>query len=228
MSATGHSQATAPERLQRQGVPTMRKVIVFDFGGVLFQWHPPTMLMRELPHLAPDVGRAAHWAGEIFQGYGGDWFAFDQGRVQQADLVARIARRTGLAEAEVQRVVDAVPTELKPIDATVALMRRLKAAGHRVTFLSNMPAPYSNHLEREHAFVREFDDGIFSARVQEAKPDAAIFHLAAARFARKPDDLVFLDDHLPNVEAARALGWNALHFADAAQAEADMRAQGWI
>jgi putative hydrolase of the HAD superfamily len=205
-----------------------RKVVVFDFAGVVFSWHPPTMLMREVPHLAPDAERAAHWVREIFQAYGGDWFAFDQGRAGQDDIVQRIAQRTGLPASDVLHVVQAVPRELQPIEATLALIRRLKGAGHRVTFLSNMPAPYADHLERSHDFLREFDDGIFSARVQEAKPDAAIFHLAAVRFARKPGDLVFLDDHLPNVEAARSLGWNALHFANAAQAEADMRAQGWI
>ena len=42
-----------------------------------------------------------------------------------------------------------------------------------------MPAPYADHLERNHAYFDLFDDGVFSARVQKMKPDAAIFDDAA-------------------------------------------------
>jgi putative hydrolase of the HAD superfamily len=204
-----------------------RPAIVFDFAGVLFRWHPPTMLQRVVPHLAHDEASTAHWVREIFQGYDGDWLAFDQGRVAVPELVHRIARRTGAREADVQAVVDAVPHELQPIAPTAALVARLKAAGRRLFFLSNMPAPYSDHLERTHEFVRWFDDGIFSARVSEAKPHRAIFEIAQRRFGRAPQDLVFLDDHVPNVDAARALGWHAIHFVDAAQAEAELKARGF-
>lgn len=204
-----------------------RPAIVFDFAGVLFRWHPPSMLRRVVPHLVHDEASAARWVREIFQGYDGDWLAFDQGRVEVPDLVRQIARRTGAREADIQAVVDAVPHELQPIEATVALVARLKAAGRRLFFLSNMPAPYSDHLERTHAFVRWFDDGIFSARVLEAKPHRAIFEIAQRRFGRPPGELVFLDDHVPNVDAARALGWQAIHFVDAAQAEAELKARGF-
>ncbi|MFN5167158.1 MAG: HAD family hydrolase [Pseudomonadota bacterium] len=212
--------------MQPQTLSDDRPAIVFDFGGVLFRWHPPSMLRRVVPHLAHDEASAAHWVREIFQGYGGDWQAFDQGRVEVPDLVRRIARRTGAGEADVQAVVDAVPHELQPIEPAVALLARLKAAGRRLYFLSNMPAPYSDHLERTHGFVRWFDDGIFSARVLEAKPDRAIFEIAQRRFGRAPHELVFLDDHVPNVDAARTLGWQAIHFVDAAQAEAELKTHG--
>jgi FMN phosphatase YigB (HAD superfamily) len=42
------------------------------------------------------------------------------------------------------------------------------------------------------------------------------------------DELVFLDDHPPNIEAARALGWHGRVFHHAAQAEAELRAAGWL
>ncbi len=204
------------------------KAIVFDFAGVLFGWHPPTMLRRVVPHLAHDEASTAHWQREIFQGYEGDWLDFDKGFVEVPALVQRIARRTGAAEADVQAVVDAVPHELQPIAATVDWLTRLRAAGRRLFFLSNMPAPYSDHLERSHDFVRWFADGVFSGRVGAAKPEPAIFELAARRFGLAPAEIVFLDDHAPNVETARSLGWNALQFVDATQAEAEARARGWV
>jgi putative hydrolase of the HAD superfamily len=198
--------------------------IVFDFGGVVFRWQPAQMLMRELPHVATNEASAAAWVVRFFQNYGGDWGDFDRGTVAPADLVRRIAVRTGLRAHDVQRVVDAVPHELQPLPDSVALIRRLHAAGHTLFYLSNMPLPYAQHLEDSHDFFECFTAGVFSGRVQLSKPDPAIFHLAAQRFSIAPAELVFFDDHLPNVHAAQAAGWQARHFSDAANAQADLLA----
>ena len=199
---------------------------VFDFGGVLFDWHPPALLQRELPQRAHDAASAAHWVQQVFQGYGGDWGEFDRGTVDMAELVPRIARRTGLAEHEVQAIVDGVPRELQPLPGSVALLRRLRDAGAPLYFLSNMPAPYADHLEAAHDFVGWFRDGVFSARVQAVKPERAIFDLAAARFGIAPAELLFFDDVPANVQAAQAAGWQAVHFTGVDAAEAALRAHG--
>jgi putative hydrolase of the HAD superfamily len=202
------------------------KRIVFDLGAVLFSWQPRQMLMRELPHVVPDLSTAAHWEREVFQAYQGDWGDFDRGTVQVPDLVERIAHRTGFAPADVQTVVDAVPRELQPIPDSVSLLHRLAEAGHTLHYLSNMPAPYADILERNDFFSR-FASGVFSARVHHNKPEPGIFEVAERLFGVPPSELVFLDDHAPNVEAARAMGWNALQFVDAAQSAAALRTQGW-
>ena len=203
------------------------KHIVFDLGAVLFHWHPETMLQRELSHVATDAASARHWAAEIFQSYKGDWGEFDRGTVSVPDLVQRISRRTGLAEADVQTVVNAVPRELQPIAPTVALLQRLHEAGHTLHYLSNMPAPYADLLE-QNDFFSCFDSGVFSARVQHNKPEPEIFHIAQRRFGVAASELVFLDDHAPNVQAAQALGWHAVQFSDAQQAQEEMQAAGWV
>jgi HAD superfamily hydrolase (TIGR01509 family) len=198
--------------------------IVFDFAGVLFQWQPARLLRREIPRLAHDDATAAAWVQRFFQSYEGDWGEFDRGTVGVPELVDRIARRTGLSAHEVQRIVDGVPHELQPVAATVTLLRRLRDEGRELYFLSNMPAPYADHLEHRHDFVGWFRDGVFSGRVSLSKPDPAIFALAAQRFGSAPAELLFLDDQLPNVLAARAGGWSAIHFTDAPGAEAALRA----
>ncbi len=204
------------------------KKIVFDFGGVLFHWKPARLLQRELPQHATDAASGARWAEAVFQGYGGDWGEFDRGTLEVPALVQRIAVRTGLPEADVLRVVMGVPVELQPQLATVDLLRRLREAGHCLHYLSNMPRPFADLIEARNAFIAWFHSGVFSAREGVIKPEPAIYELAAARFGARPDELVFLDDHLPNVLAARAMGWSALHFSDAAAAETTMRDAGWM
>lgn len=200
--------------------------VVFDFAGVVFGWQPLRVLQQVLPQQARDDASARHWAQQIFQGYAGDWADFDRGTVAPDDLVRRIARRTGLAESAVRAVVDAVPRSFTPIAGTVALIESLHAAGHPLFYLSNMPAPYADHLDATYPFLRRFTDGVYSGRVQQIKPERAMFDLAARRFGRAPADLLFFDDVQGNVDAARAAGWQACWFEHPEGAAAELRRVG--
>lgn len=208
--------------------PARPTAVVFDFGRVVFDWQPDALLRRVLPARVDSPEAAAHWVGQVFQAYQGDWGDFDRGVVAVPALVARIARRTGLDAAEVQAVVDAVPDALQPLPGTVALMRRLKDAGRRLFFLSNMPAPYADHLERTHDFMAWFEAGVYSSRAQVNKPDPGIYAHALARFGLPAHELLFIDDHGPNVDAARALGWQALRFTGAQALERELVALGLL
>lgn len=203
------------------------KRLVFDFAGVVFSWQPLALLQRVIPAQATDESGARHWAAQIFEGYEGDWAEFDRGTVEPDDLVARIARRTGLAEADARAVVQAVPLDFQPIAGTIDLLQRLRRPGRPLCFLSNMPAPYADHLDRHYPVNQWFGDGIYSGRVHHIKPEPAMFTLAASRFGAAPADLVFFDDVPGNVAAAQAAGWSAFLFTDAAQAERDLRQAGW-
>ena len=203
------------------------RALVFDFGRVVFRWRPEALVSQVLPHRAADPEATRHWVQQIFQSYGGDWGDFDRGTVEPPELARRIAVRTGLAESEVAAVIEAGPAELEPLPDTVDWIRRLHAQGRPLHYLSNMPAPFAAHFERTHDFMNLFESGVFSSRVQLLKPAPEIFEHAAALFRRQPADLLFLDDHLPNIDAARAAGWQAVHFEDAAQAEAEVLALGW-
>jgi len=194
--------------------------VVFDFGGVVFRWHPPSFLARVWPHRVPDLAAGEAAAAAFFENYGGDWGAFDQGLIDASTVVQRIAARTGWPEAEVAAVVAAVPDELQALPGTVALIQELKAAGHRLFYLSNMPEPYADHLERAHPLRQWFEAGVFSGRVKHSKPREEIYRIAEQRFGVAPQSLLLLDDHAVNIRAARACGWQALHFttADAVRA----------
>lgn len=200
--------------------------LIFDFGGVVFQWNPVRLLAQVLPERANTPETATRWKDRFFQGYTGDWGAFDTGLIDAAETQRRIAARTGLDPAEVQAVMDAVPDALAPNPATVALLRRLRVAGHRLFFLSNMPAPYAAHLSRTHDFLRGFEDGIYSCDVRLIKPDPAIFQLALQRFDIPARQTLFIDDHLGNIEAANRLGLPALLFTDAGALERDLVSRG--
>jgi len=203
------------------------RALVFDFGRVVFRWRPEVLVSAALPQRATDAEASRHWAAQVFQAYGGDWGDFDRGVVEPPELARRIAARTGLTVGEVQAVIDGCQREPEPLSDTVAWLRRLHAQGRPLHYLSNMPEPSAAYFERTHDFMKLFESGVFSSRVKLLKPDPAIYEHAAAVFGRAPSQLLFLDDHLPNIAAAKAAGWQAVHFVDAAQAEAEVLASGW-
>jgi len=202
--------------------------VVFDFGGVLFNWHPPTLLARHLPHRVHDEASAKRWVADFFQGYEGDWGDFDRGTVEPGPLAERIAARTGLAVEEARTVIDAVPAELTPMAGSVDLLHALHDAGTPLYFLSNMPEPYARHLEATHGFLSLFRGGVFSARVRLCKPEAAIYERFSRMHDLDPVRTLFIDDMAPNVAAARRAGWQAIHFIDASQCVRELRELGLL
>lgn len=207
-----------------------RRTVIFDFGAVLFRWQPLQLMQQALPELAGDDDSARRLASEIFQSFtpDSDWARFDLGLLDEPVLATRIAARTGLPDAAVRRLIDAVPAHLEPQAETVSLFRALQARGHRLVFLSNMPRSYATHLEQLNPFVAEFEDGIFSGRVGLIKPWPAMFELASHRFGLQGAVPIFIDDHAGNIAAARRHGWQGITFTGAAQAEAELRDGGWL
>jgi putative hydrolase of the HAD superfamily len=207
-------------------VTPVHKTVVFDVGGVVVRWQPLELMRAHLPQVDAEeafVNVFERWA------IGSDWREFDLGRIEPEALAERIAHRTGYASDAIAALIAAVPAHLQPMAESVALLERVRATGHRLALLSNMPSPYAAHLEAAHACFGWFEQRAWSGRLGLAKPERGIFeHLQAALSIDDASELLFIDDHRGNVDAARALGWNALHFRDSVQLEGEMRALGWL
>ena len=107
------------------------------------------------------------------------------------------------------------------------LIHELKAQGHRLYFLSNMPSGYADRLVRENSFFSQFDDGIFSAHVQQIKPLPDIFATAQARWPLRGQP-VFIDDVQHNIDAAEQHGWQCILFETPEQVWSDLVGRGYL
>jgi putative hydrolase of the HAD superfamily len=202
-----------------------KKAVVFDVGGVIVQWQPLQLMREHLPMVAADEAYA-----QVFQSWapGADWLEFDRGTVEPDALAERIARRTGYPRAAIDSLIGAIGAHLEPMPHSVALIARVRAAGHPLGLLSNMPRLYADHLEATHECFGWFDQRAWSGRLGLAKPDRAFFNHLLAQLEVESSQAVFIDDHIGHVEAARGYGWSAVHFQNAAQAERDLRALGFL
>lgn len=197
---------------------------VFDFGAVLVTWQPTHLLAECFPRQADTPAHAGHLAHAVF-GHA-DWQSYDRGTLGMDEVIERTSARLELDAARFGALVRSIGQRLQPIAESVAWLSDLQArrdAGEdvRLYYLSNMPVDYARVLERDYAFVRCFDGGIFSGDVGTIKPEAAIYQQLQQRYRLEPAQTVFFDDLLGNVQAARALGWHAVQFHNAAQAQRD-------
>ena len=102
-------------------------------------------------------------------------------------------------------------------------VRALKSGGLKIAVLSNMPIEISTYMRQHAPWFRDFDYVCFSAEVQLAKPDAAIYHACLKVVHSKPEECLFIDDRTENVEAARTLGMQALTFVSVRKLAVDVR-----
>jgi putative hydrolase of the HAD superfamily len=202
-----------------------KRVVIWDVGAVLLRWRPAQLLRQVLPRHVHDEASAALWRRRFFH-EGGEWCAFDRGDLDAPHMAHLIARRTGLTEAEVLAVVDAVPGELQPMRESIALLQSLHRQGTRQFYFSNMPRPYADLIEKQHGFFELFNGGLFSGRAKLMKPERAFYALAHEKFNLDGMKPVFIDDHPDNVRAAREFGWDAVLFEVAGQVAGELRGLG--
>jgi len=90
--------------------------------------------------------------------------------------------------------------------------RAVKERGLKIAILSNMPSDHIDYIGSHSDWFSLFDVKVFSAAVRLAKPDPEIYRRCLTELALPPGECLFIDDLLPNVEAARSEGLRALRF----------------
>ena len=196
--------------------PTAPLNLVFDLGQVMIRWEPVALVRRFFPDRCGTDAHAQALAQTCFRSKA--WSDFDAGLLDTDGVALQLAQ--GLQEPlpRVRAMVVDIAHALAPIAASVELLAQLHRwrmaqpdAGLRLFYLSNMPAPYADHLIEAHSYFHAFDGGVFSGRVKLAKPDPAIYAHAEWVLGLVPAHTVFLDDHWPNVQAANERGWQGVH-----------------
>jgi putative hydrolase of the HAD superfamily len=89
---------------------------------------------------------------------------------------------------------------------------RLRAAGKRVAMLSNMPRELGEALRTSTDKLNRFDAVTLSYEVHAIKPEPAIYHHCLQHLGTSPEETLFLDDRLANVQGAEAVGIHGIHF----------------
>jgi putative hydrolase of the HAD superfamily len=111
--------------------------------------------------------------------------------------------------------------------AMLTWQQQLKRRGLLTAILSNMGDSVLASMERTFGWLPRFDVLVWSFQLHMVKPDPAIYRYLLKKLGTRPEETLFFDDRLINVEAARALGIQALEFSTIERLRADLVAHGF-
>ncbi len=100
---------------------------------------------------------------------------------------------------------------LHPDPSMFEIYDELLEAGHNIYILSNANPFHTEFVLREHPQLARAHGRVFSCECRMIKPQLEIFHHLTAQFDLEPGRSIFIDDKLPNIEAAERAGYLAIH-----------------
>jgi glucose-1-phosphatase len=114
------------------------------------------------------------------------------------------------------------------ITGSETLLERVREK-YRVAFLSNSNEVHAEVIPRQFATLFHKDDRfVFSHRFKVAKPDQEIFRRALEIIGALPQHVVFIDDLIENVLAARTIGIRSFQFVDAESLGRELVVEGLL
>jgi putative hydrolase of the HAD superfamily len=161
--------------------------------------------------------------------YWTDRHAYDEGKLTGLEFWNKFLRDAGL------NLGPGVVDELNLWDARmwttqnptmVAWQLALKQRGFLTAILSNMGDNVLENMLREFDWLQRFDVLVWSFQLRMAKPDPAIYQYVLRQLGTGPEETLFLDDKLVNIQAAQALGIKAIQFSTVEKLRIDLVASG--
>lgn len=195
---------------------------MFDVGRVLIEWDLGALFGK----LIADRDELAWFLANVVTE---EWhYQHDAGRPlgeMVPERKAQFPAYADLIDAYATRFLETIPG---PIDGSLVLVERLAAGGVPLYAITNFGAEFWGQFRPTLPALDHMRDIVVSGVERIAKPDPAIFDLAARRFGRPPEAMLFIDDNAANIAAAGALGWQVHHFRDPLGLEADLAGRGLV
>ena len=195
------------------------KNIIFDFGGVLIDWNPE-YLYRKVFEKEEDM---AHFLENICR-Y--DWNLLqDEGRP--------LAEGTRLLQEKFPAYTDEIAmyygrweemlggTYDENTNLIVPLKERYKVYG-----LTNWSAETLPLAMKRYNFFQELDGMVVSGEEKMVKPDRRLYEVLLERYALRAEESLFIDDNAANIETARDLDFQVVHFTGELNLEQWLREKG--
>ena len=192
------------------------KAVIWDIGGVIARTED--RVPRD--ELANELGVTREYLNELFFS-GTEGTRAQKGEITTGELIVFIRGQLSLAPDEYTDLEerffagDQVDYEL------VDFIRSLKPK-YQIGIISNAWPGVDNQLEIWG--IRDaFDVIIGSGDIGIMKPDSKIYQLALERLGVNPEESVFVDDFIENINGARGFGMNGVYFQNTTQAIGDLR-----
>lgn len=193
------------------------KNVIFDLGGVLVDWNPRYLFRK----IFSSEEKMENFLKNVCHQ---DWNEKqDAGRSFEEGIAELLAQHPHFKDEIL--AYDSRWEEMLAgdIPGTVLLLEKIKRQDkHRVLALSNWSADKFPVAERRFSFLKLFEHIVVSGRVKMKKPDEDIFLHLCQVCEIKPAESVFIDDVPANLETAKKLGFQTLHFVSPEKLKKDL------
>lgn len=180
--------------------------VVFDLGNVLLHWDPRHLYRKifdDEQEMEWFLREVCHPAWNLEQ---------DRGRSFEDGIAEATARHPAYAAQIAAYHHRWAETQPHAIAGSVAILEELNARAVPLYAITNWSAEKYRETKPRYPFLDYFRDTVVSGDERLLKPDAAIYEILFRRNGLAPQDCLFIDDSLHNVEGARAVGMAAHHF----------------
>jgi epoxide hydrolase-like predicted phosphatase len=184
----------------------MIKVVVFDFGNVVCRFDNAIIVKR----ISAATGKSVRELEEIVGRASDLIVAYERGMVSSDEFYARIVTISRLHLPK-DKFVQAYTDKFTPIPETFELIRTLKKR-FRLGLLSNTSEWDFEYGVKTTEVFPLFDAVTVSFQVHSLKPEKKIYLDVLAKLGVQPHECVYIDDIAAYADAARDLGWHAVHY----------------
>ena len=194
------------------------ETVIFDLGGVLVDWNPAYLYTK----IFKDDPAKMNWFLQTV--CSPSWnMEQDAGRTFEKGAELLI-REYPEYENEILVFYERWEEMLKSeITDTVLILNLLKELNKvKLYALTNWSAQTFPIAKKRFEFLKQFEGIVVSGEENTRKPFSKIYNITLERYALSPETCLFIDDSLDNVNAAKSLNINALHFTDAIQLKSDL------
>lgn len=183
------------------------KAIIFDCFGVIYSGNTQTLISLCPEDRVDDLKSVNK--------------QYDYGWLTHEEFIEAIALIVGKSVEELREYIKNMHVR---DEVLVAYIQQLRASGYKIGLLSNVGETTIERLFTAAELDGWFDDVLLSYKVHVAKPEPAIFAMAAERLGLQPGECVMIDDSGENVDGAIAAGMKAIRYEDLHQLKHDLTA----
>ncbi len=185
------------------------QVILFDIGGVFFKWKDRWLFSNI-------ASRFGLFEQRLVDECKKEMPNLRLGKISEQEMWQKIGRQINskeLSNVNDSLIHDFFKSKIDINDSVFVVIKQLQKKNIKTGILSNTALPMHSAVE-ELIDMSYFDFLFLSYEIGMEKPDKGIFEHVTKKMPYSKEEILFVDDRLSNVNAAKNFGMKALHFTD--------------
>lgn len=146
------------------------------------------------------------------------------GKMSEDEYVTEFLNRTkwNISVKDFEKIMRKVLD--KKIPGTIDVLRKIKNTGkYKLVLLSDNVKEWIDYVLKTNDDLKIFDYMFFSYELETIKEDSITFVRVLDKLNAKPEEVIFIDDLISNINVAESVGIKGIQFLNANQLEEDLK-----